>query len=66
MSNSSYNYSRRNCMERQQLDWWELEQLERMQGWGYQPKLNPAAKTAFRKRIYWHRVRSFCVRSPYG
>lgn len=37
-----------------------------MWGWGYKPKLNPAAKTAFRRPIRWFRTRSFCVRSPYG
>lgn len=33
-----------------------------MQGWGYKPKLNPAARKPHRVKTYWHRTRSFCVR----
>lgn len=47
-------------------EWAHEEKQWIMQGWGYKPKLNPAAKTAFRSPLYWFRIRSFCVRSPYG
>ena len=36
-----------------------------MQGWGYKPKLNPAARKPHRAKTYWHRTRSFCVRRGY-
>lgn len=35
------------------------------QGWGYKPKLNPAARKPYRAKPYWHRTRSFCVRKGY-
>lgn len=42
------------------------EKMERvMTGWGYKPKLNPAARKPHCPKAYWHRVRSFCVRKGY-
>lgn len=42
------------------------EYLERAkQGWGYKPKLNPAASKPHRAKTHWHRTRSFCVRKGY-
>lgn len=35
------------------------------QGWGYKPKLNPAARKPYRVKPHWHRTRSFCVRRGY-
>nr|DAI97886.1 MAG TPA: hypothetical protein [Caudoviricetes sp.] len=34
-------------------------------GWGYKPKLHPAANAPYRQKPYWHRTRSFCVRKGY-
>lgn len=34
-------------------------------GWGYKPKLHPAAQAPHRPKPYWHRTRSFCVRRGY-
>ena len=42
----------------------ELVQWAKL-GWGYKPKLNPAARKPHRAKTYWHRTRSFCVRRGY-
>lgn len=34
-------------------------------GWGYKPRLHPAANKPHRAKPYWHRTRSFCVRRGY-
>lgn len=53
-------------LDKMSREWAHEQKQWIMQGWGYKPKLNPAAKTAFRSPLYWFRIRSFCVRSPYG
>lgn len=56
----------RDKLDKMSREWAHEEKQWIMQGWGYKPKLNPAAKTAFRSPLYWFRIRSFCARSPYG
>ena len=53
------------CFCKAEREWrHEIVQWAKL-GWGYKPKLNPAARKPCRAKTYWHRTRSFCVRRGY-
>lgn len=53
------------CLCDAEKEWRHERKQWVMQGWGYKPKLNPAARKPHRAKPYWHRTRSFCVRRGY-